>query len=219
MSLAAQPVMGVGLQGALRSSESIAASALESMGFSVLELHRKVIVDGVEVSDIDIVAERGGVTYAVEVKAGMADVSSVRQAYVNSVLTGMRPLIVARGFSDEAARAVASRLGVEVITLSDELVVQPDELREIVVDAVEEALERVTLPLSYCGSLSDEEVRVVRSIASAEDFAAAARGLGMTPEELGREVERLRRRGVLPRGDFRSMRLASRLLALCSRAA
>ena len=207
------------MQGALRSSESIAASALESMGFSVLELHRKVIVDGVEVSDIDIVAERGGVTYAVEVKAGMADVSSVRQAYVNSVLTGMRPLIVARGFSDEAARAVASRLGVEVITLSDELVVQPDELREIVVDAVEEALERVTLPLSYCGSLSDEEVRVVRSIASAEDFAAAARGLGMTPEELGREVERLRRRGVLPRGDFRSMRLASRLLALCSRAA
>jgi predicted RecB family endonuclease len=200
----------------LRASESVAASHLESMGFRVLEFHRKVVVDGVEVSDIDIVAEKNNIVYAVEVKAGLADVSSMRQAYVNSVLTGMRPAIVARGYSDEAARAVASRLGIEVIILDDQLFVQPDELRELIVDAVEEALERVTLPLSFCGSLGEEDLRAVRAIASAEDFSSAAKLLGVTAEQLGRLVESMRRRGVMPRGDFRAMRVASRLLLLCS---
>jgi Predicted endonuclease (RecB family) len=164
------------LTGQLRESEEIAARALESMGFKVVERKSKVIVDNVEVSDVDIVAERDGVRYAVEVKAGYVDVSSVRQAYVNSVLTGMRPLLVARGFSDESAVAVARRLGVEVITLPDQLYVNPDELYETVEAAVEEALDRVTRPLSMCGRLSKEQVRVLSAIASSEDFYGGRQG-------------------------------------------
>jgi len=203
------------LTGQLRESEEIAARALESMGFKVIERRSKVIVDNVEVSDVDIVAERDGVRYAVEVKAGYVDVSSVRQAYVNSVLTGMRPLLVARGFSDEAAVAVARRLGVEVITLPDQLYVNPDELYETVEAAVEEALDRVTRPLSMCGRLSKEQVRVLSAIASSDDFMAAAKALGLSPDELGHVMEALRSQGVVPRGDFRAVRVSARLLLLC----
>jgi predicted RecB family endonuclease len=203
------------LTGQLRESEEIAARALESMGFKIIERRSKVIVDNIEVSDVDIVAERDGVRYAVEVKAGYVDVSSVRQAYVNSVLTGMRPLLVARGFSDEAAVAVARRLGVEVITLPDQLYVNPDELYETIEAAVEEALDRVTRPLSMCGRLSKEQVRVLTAIASSDDFMAAAKALGLSPDELGHVMEALRSQWVVPRGDFRAVRVSARLLLLC----
>jgi len=192
------------LTGQLRESEEIAARALESMGFKIIERRSKVIVDNVEVSDVDIVAERDGVRYAVEVKAGYVDVSSVRQAYVNSVLTGMKPLLVARGFSDEAAVAVARRL-----------YVNPDELYETIEAAVEEALDRVTRPLSMCGRLSKEQVRVLSAIASSDDFMAAAKALGLSPDELGHVMEALRSQGVVPRGDFRAVRVSARLLLLC----
>ena len=203
------------MTGQLRESEEIAARALESMGFKIIERRSKVIVDNIEVSDVDIVAERDGVRYAVEVKAGYVDVSSVRQAYVNSVLTGMRPLLVARGFSDEAAVAVARRLGVEVITLPDQLYVNPDELYETIEAAVEEALDRVTRPLSMCGRLSKEQVRVLTAIASSDDFMAAAKALGLSPDELGHVMEALRSQWVVPRGDFRAVRVSARLLLLC----
>ncbi|MGC9209976.1 MAG: recombinase RecB [Acidilobus sp.] len=201
--------------GHLRESEEIAARFLEGLGFNIVELRRKVVVDGVEVSDIDIVAEKDGVSYAVEVKAGYVDVSSVRQAYVNSVLTGMRPLIVARGFSDESAVAVAKRLGVQVLTLPDQLYAQPDELFDVVEGAVEDALERVTRPLAFCGRLDAERLRVLKAIASSEDFTSAAKDLGLRPEELGRLMEGMREEGLIPRGSFQAAKVASRLLLLC----
>ncbi len=202
----------------LRSSESIAAMALESMGFRVVQLHRKVSIDGVDVSDIDIVAEKDGQDYAVEVKAGYIDVSAIRQAYVNSVLTGMKPLVIARGFSDEGAKLLAQRLGVEVIVLPDLLYSKPDELRELVKDAVEEALARLLEPLSSCGSLGPEDVKVLEALASARDFAEAAQALGTTPDGLVRIVESMRQRGLLPRGSFRALRAAAMILLFCERA-
>ena len=201
---------------ALRESEVIAARVLESLGYRIVQAKLKVVVDGVEVSDVDLVAEKDGEKYAVEVKAGYADVSSIRQAYVNSVLTGMKPLVVARGFSDESAEVVARRLGVTVITLPDQLYVQPDELFSVLESAVIEALERVTRPLSRCIDLTDEELKILLSLASAPDFATAATLAGMSAEELGRTVESLRKRGVLPRGDFRTMSVSARLLLLCA---
>ena len=201
---------------ALRESEAIAARVLESLGYRIVQARLKVVVDGVEVSDVDLIAEKDGEKYAVEVKAGYADVSSIRQAYVNSVLTGMKPLVVARGFSDESAEVVARRLGVTVITLPDQLYVQPDELFSVLESAVIEALERVTRPLSRCIDLTDEELKILLSLASAPDFATAATLAGMSAEELGRTVESLRKKGVLPRGDFRTMSVSARLLLLCA---
>ena len=203
------------MKGTLRESESIAASVLSSMGFNVIDYHVKVVIEGAEISDIDLVAEKGGERYAVEVKAGYVDVSSVRQAYVNAVITGMKPLIVARGFSDEGARALSRALGVQVIVLPDQLVVQPDELGELVRDSVERALEDILLPLAACGSLTGEDLKVLDAIASSRSFDEAARALGVSSEELGRAVSSLRERGLLPRGGFRSLRLASILLRLC----
>ncbi|MGC9071495.1 MAG: recombinase RecB [Acidilobus sp.] len=207
--------MGGHMGGALRESEEIASRFLEGLGFRVVERRMKVIVDGVEVSDIDMVAEKDGVRHAVEVKAGYVDVSSIRQAYVNSVLTGMKPLLVARGFSDESAVVVARRLGVQVVTLSDQLYVQPDELFELVEGAVEEALEKVTRPLSFCGNLNDEQGRVLKAIASSDDFMSSAQALGLRPDELGRVLEGLRAEGLIPRGSFQIAKVASRLLVLC----
>ncbi len=201
---------------ALRESELIAARVLEGLGYRILQTRLKVIIEGVEVSDVDLVAEKDGERFAVEVKAGYADVSSIRQAYVNSVLTDMKPLVVARGFSDESAEVVARRLGVRVVALPDQLYVQPDELFSIIEGAVEEALERVTRPLSRCLDLTDYNLKVLSSLASAPDFVSAASELGMSPEELGRLVESLRSKDVLPRGDFRAMSVSARLLLLCS---
>ncbi len=205
-----------GWLGSLRESEEIAAKFLEELGFRVLETRVKVVVDGVEVSDVDIVAEKGGVQYAVEVKAGYADVSSIRQAYVNSVLTGMKPLVVSRGLSDQSAEAVARRLGVQVITLPDQLYVQPDELYSIVESAVEEVLERVTRPLSHCFDLTEGQLKTLAAIASSQDFVSAARALSLSPEGLGRVLESLRSEGVIPRGDFQTVKVTARLLLLCS---
>ena len=201
---------------ALRESEVIAARVLERLGYRIVQARLKVVVDGVEVSDVDLVAEKDGERFAVEVKSGYADVSSIRQAYVNSVLTGMKPLVVARGFSDESAAVVARRLGVTVVTLPDQLYVQPDELFSLLESAVVEALEQVTRPLSKCVDLTDDELKILSSLASAPDFATAASLAGMSPDELGRVVESLRKRGVLPRGDFRTMSVSARLLLLCT---
>ncbi len=200
-----------------RSSEQIAAKLLEEMGFNVIEFRRPVIIGGVEVSDIDIVAEKDGELYAVEVKAGVADVSAVRQAYVNSRITGMKPLVVARGV-DEKAQALASRLGVEIIRTPDELLVSSDELRMIVEDAVYSALVELAATLAWCGKLGSEEVRILEALAASEDLAEAAERLGVDVRELASTVSKLRERGVLPPlHGYKPLKVASLLLSLCGR--
>ncbi|ESQ22202.1 MAG: hypothetical protein MGAcid_18320 [uncultured Acidilobus sp. MG] len=44
---------------------------------------------------------------------------------------------------------------------------------------------------------------------------AAAKALGLSPDELGHVMEALRSQGVVPRGDFRAVRVSARLLLLC----
>ena len=61
------------------SSERIAVDVLERMGFKVLERGRRIVVDGVEVGEADIIAESpSGDRYCVEVKAGRASVNDLR---------------------------------------------------------------------------------------------------------------------------------------------
>ncbi|MEB3851954.1 MAG: restriction endonuclease [Desulfurococcales archaeon] len=198
---------------ARRASEALAAHLLEELGFRVVRLHEPVVVGGFEVSDIDIVAERGGELYAVEVKAGAVDVSGLRQAYVNSILTGMRPLVVARGFAGEEARALAERLGVEVITLPDLVAAGADEVREIVREAVLDALVEALGRLLSCPQLSEDEWRLVEAIAAEGGLPQAARRLGLSVEEAARALASMRSRAGLTGG--RRLVLEARLLALC----
>ena len=199
-----------------RASEALAARILEELGFRILSTHEPVVVDGVEVSDIDIVAERGGERYAVEVKAGAVDVSGVRQAYVNALLAGMKPLIVARGYSGEEARALAERLGVEVILLPDMVAAGADEVREIVREAVADAVLEVLGRLLDCPSLDPGEWALIESIARNGGLPPAAEELGLSLEEAARIIASLRRRGAI-RWSGRSLALEARILALCRR--
>ena len=199
-----------------RASEAIAESLLEDMGFRVVGRHVRIDVGGVEVGEVDLVAERGGVRYAVEVKAGPVDVSGLRQAYVNALLLGAKPLVVARGYADESAEALARRLGVEVLVLPDALPLTPEDVYETVKYAVEEALEEVLDALTRCHGLGGRELEVVRALASSETFTDAAQRLGVSVDELGSIVAGLRRKGLLrARGPFSKLRLESRLLLLC----
>jgi len=200
----------------LRASEALASRVLEELGFTIIDYHVPVIVDDVEVSDVDIVAEKDGRRYAIEVKAGAIDVSGLRQAYVNSVLTGMKPLVVARGYSGDEARALAKKLGVEVIVLPDTVMASPDDLREIVREAVVSAIADVIGRLTDCPSLTKEEWVLVEAIAS-EGVAGAAERLGLAIEDVAKALASLRKRGILRWSGGRSLVLEARLLALCRR--
>ena len=202
-----------------RASEAVAASLLEEMGFRIVGYRKKVEVEGVEVGEIDLLAERDGALYAVEVKAGPLDVGGVRQAYVNAVVAGARPLVVARGYADDSARRLAERLGVEVITLPDSLPVTPEELRETVKEAVEAALAGVLARLASCPATpTPEEERVLEAIASSPTIKDAADKLGVTVQELARAIAGLREKGLLTeRGPYRRLRIDAALTLLCHR--
>jgi len=202
-----------------RASESAAALVLEDLGYRVVEVRRPLLVEGVEVSDIDIVAEKDGRLYAVEVKAGSADVSAVRQAYTNALLAGMRPLIVARG-ADDKARAVAEKLGVEIVALPDLLVAGYEDLREAVREALLSVIDEFSsIILEACGNMSPEEARALEALASSETIRDLAEKLGTSIEGAAKTLSKLRGRGLLQTGKFPTLRLSARLiLALCPQA-
>ncbi len=200
---------------AWRASEALAAWLLEELGFKVVETHRRIIVDGVDVGEIDIVAERSGTLYAVEVKAGQADVGSVRQAYVNAVAAGMKPLIVARGV-DESARKLAEKLGVEIIVASDIVYAGADEVREIVREAVADALLAIASTIYHCTKLTTYEEETLKAVAESHSITEAAEKLGVSIGELGRKLDELRKKGVLPRDkSYKNLRASAMLALLC----
>lgn len=203
---------------AWRNSEEIAARILERSGFRIIDFHVPVEEDGIEVGEIDIVAEKDGVRYCVEVKAGMADINAVRQAYVNGLVSGLKPMIIARG-ADDSSRKLASKLGVELIVLPDMVVSSTDDLKEIVEEAVEEAIISILSPLLHCSKLGDDDMRLLEAIATSNSFRKAAERLGIETEELGKRVDRLKSQGVLPRGTSKKVRVSALLLRLlCDRA-
>ncbi|BAN90932.1 YraN family protein [Aeropyrum camini] len=193
---------------AWRNSEEIAARILERSGFRVLDFHVPIEEGGVEVGEIDIVAEKGGQKYSVEVKAGMADINAVRQAYVNSLVSGMKPMIIARG-ADEGARRLAEKLGVELIVLPDVVVSSTDDLKEIVEEAVDHAIISLLEPLLHCETLDSSDLAILEAISRARSFREAAERLGVGVEELASSVERLKKAGVLPKSSYKRMRAAA----------
>lgn len=116
--------MGVGAR-----FEKLVMDLLPALGLSPKTTRLKIFREGVEVGEVDIVAiDEKGDTYAIEVKAGKVDISGVRQAYVNAMLMGAKPLVIARGYADEGARQLAKELGVEVVLLPDYIFLSLDDL-------------------------------------------------------------------------------------------
>lgn len=181
------------------SSERIAKRLLESRGFHVLSIKHRVMDGEDKVAEVDIVAEDSeGVRYAVEVKAGKGDVNAVRQAFANAKLCGFKPLLVCKGFADDAARKVASKLGVEVVELSEYyLLLEPEELESIIKKCVEEVFETHGF-LPYSAEVNEEDRRVLKAVSTAKSFDEACGKLKMDHKELGKKLEDMSTRGVLP---------------------
>lgn len=200
-----------------RASEAGAVSVLESLGYRILDVRAPLLVGGVEVSDIDVVAEKDGERYAVEVKAGKADLHAVRQAYVNARLAGMKPLIVARG-ADEKALAAAKELGVEIITLPDLLYAGYEDLRQAVQEAVLDAILQIAATITACKSLPQHLREAMKAVAESPTIQDLANRLNTTPEEAAKIIAELRRRGALLNASYQTIhRQAALTLALCEK--
>lgn len=80
------------------------------MGYRVVETRKKVMLNGVEVGEIDaVVVDEANTLWGVEIKAGRIDVTGIRQAYVNALVAGVKPMVVCKGFADDLLKS----LGIE----------------------------------------------------------------------------------------------------------
>lgn len=179
------------------SAERIARRMLDSMGYAIIEANHELHSEGETIAEIDIVAEKGEERYAVEVKAGRAHLSSVRQAYANAQLAGMHPMLICKK-ADDAVMESAAQLDVRVVEFSEyHLLLEPEELEAVVKTCMEEVMEEYGF-LPYTVSLAEQDRTVLQALTSAGDFREAAAQLELSDEQLGQELGRLSDRGVLP---------------------
>jgi predicted RecB family endonuclease len=205
-----------------RSSERIAKGILEKLGYEILETNKTVTVDEAKAFEVDILAinsERE--KCCAEVKAGQAGVSDVRQVFADSKLLGLKPILICKGFANEAAEAVARELQVRMIRLSEYyILLEPEELEIIVRTAVQDVLDEYGFyPLPPWEAIRDDDWKVMESIAGAESFQEAAQLLSLSVEELGQKIGTLRDHEVFPRReqDFADLkRYSQQLIQRCS---
>lgn len=183
------------------SSERIAQEVLETIGFKVLEVRKKIVLNGIEVGEVDAVAvDENGDLYAVEVKAGKADVAGVRQAYINALLLNAKPIIVCKGFADDAAKELAEKLGVRVVQLSDVFLVESEELNIIVREVIEETLtEYLEMFYGFNPNIKPEFLEILQAIHSTSTADEAAEKLGIDIATLMKKIDDLRKIGVIPK--------------------
>jgi predicted RecB family endonuclease len=194
-----------------RSSERIARGVLERLGYKILETNKKIVVDEAEAFEVDILAlSPEGERCCVEVKAGSASVSDIRQVFADSKILKLKPLLVCKGFADKAADAVARELDVDVVRLSEYyILLEPEELEVVVRTAVQDVLDSYGFyPLPAWRELGEEDFELMQMIAEAEVFTEAAKSLDLSTEELGQRIGELREKGFFPqRGqDFTALK-------------
>ena len=208
--------MSISSKARWRSSERIAQKLLEDIGLKITETHKKIIIDGVEVGEIDFVAEdpRTGDIYGVEVKAGKIDITGLRQIYVNCLLAGLKPMVICKGFADDSAMILAEKLGVKVIKLSDWFLVESEELEIIMREVMEDLMEQYfTYLLSPTSKLKPEQEVLVNALIDTSSVSEAAEKLGMRTDELAKKINELKSSGIIPPWA-RKYRTIRRLLEL-----
>ncbi len=200
-----------------RSSEEIALRFLEEQGYKILDTHHKIKIEGIEIGEVDaIVEDEEGNRYAVEIKAGRIDVTGIRQAYINAQLLGYKPLVIAKGFSDESAALLAEKLGVKVIQLSDYFLVESEELETLIKASIRSIIEEFLNALLIAKNLSPEEAEFLNTIAQSKNIKEAADKLNVSVEEIARKIKRLQNKGILSKRtkSFQEIRLYAQLLLL-----
>lgn len=169
------------------SSEDIAVSILENLGYSILERRKQILVGGVKVAEVDIVAkDQEGNTLAVEVKSGKASVTDVRQVFSNSRLLNAKPLLICKGFSDASAISLVSKLGVSYLLLPEYYLFTFEDFKELAKEIIYDLL---SLYLSLdANSITEESGKIIEAIASSNDFSEAAAKLNTSEENLRKLV-------------------------------
>jgi len=194
------------------SSERIARRLLEARGFHIIDTNYRIKEDDEKIAEIDILAEDdNGIRYAIEVKAGRGDVAAIRQTYANANLCNCKPMLICKGFSDEAAKKVADKLRVQVIKLSEYyLLLEPEELENIVKKCVEEIFETHGF-LPYTVELDEYSKEILRIISISKNFDEVAEKLSINRKDLGKTLETLTRKGILPQRSlsFRDLKQCS----------
>jgi len=182
------------------SAERIATRLLESRGFTIVSTNYDIMEDDEKVAEIDIIAKDADDTlFAVEVKAGNGDVNAIRQTYGNAKLSGYKPMLICKGFSDDSARHAAEKLNVAVVELSEyHLLLEPEELENIVKKCVEEVFETHGF-LPYTVELQEKDKELLQLISTSNRFKDVATTLDISEKTLGRRIQDLTKRGILPK--------------------
>lgn len=197
------------------SAERIAKGILEEKGFKIIDVNPQIVVHGVEIGELDLIVKDDNNTYAVEVKAGKTDVGSVRQIYANARLLGFMPLLICKGFANDAARVVARELEVNVIEMSEfYLLLEPEELEIIVRKAMRNVLDEYGIRPIPKKPPSEEEIKLLTALANSSTSEEAASSLGISERELGMRIGGLREEGYLiGANNYESLReISARLL-------
>ncbi|MEM4821043.1 MAG: recombinase RecB [Desulfurococcaceae archaeon] len=200
-----------------RSSEEIAVKVLEKNGFRIIDRGAKIVINGIEVGEVDAIAEDpSGVRYAVEIKAGTIDINGIRQAYVNSQLLGYKPLIVAKGFADESAEILASNLGVKTLLLSDQFIIDAEELEVIVETAFWRIIENVLDMMFIERALEAEDEETLNAMVKSGTIKELAESLNCSIEEAVDKIRKLQDKNVLGRNtkNYQELRLQAKLVLL-----
>jgi len=192
--------------------EEIASYILEMLGYQILDRRRRIVKDEEEIGEVDIIAKRNGEMYAVEVKSGTISVSDIRQAYMNALFLGFKPLIIGRGISDEAAAITARELGVKYILLPEYILMRLTDLKELI--------ERILLKFIYIYESIDsslyreDDIKVLETIVSTSDISMAAKKLGIGVKNLGKKISAMRRRGlfIYPIRNYRDLVIQARVI-------
>ncbi|MBC7129121.1 MAG: YraN family protein [Thermoplasmatales archaeon] len=179
------------------SAERIARRIIEGKGFSIIATNYKINSKGENIAEIDIVAEKDNEKYAIEVKSGRANLTTVRQAYANAKLAGLKPMIICKK-CDDATKIAAKELGVEIIEFSEYyLLLEPEEIESIVKKCMEEIMDEYGL--SNYPIIDGETIKFLKIILQSKNFEEAADMLGISEEEMGKRIAELSRKGILPK--------------------
>ncbi len=188
------------------SMEEMARNVLRMYGYKTLTVRQRVSIDGIDVGEVDIIAEdEEGEKYLVEVKRGRASVSDIKQAYATAKMLKLKPMVVCRDYADKAAEVVAKELEVKVIRIAEYLLVEPEELITLIKETIQEVLEEEALGLLECLTMTDEEAELLSRIASSKSLSEVPR------KELKEGLSKLRAR-------YRLLRTAKGYVALRRRA-
>lgn len=206
------------------SSERIARYILEQIfNYKIIDISKEISLDGLQISEADMIAEDpDGQLYLVEVKAGYADVGSLQQVYANSQLISSskvkyKPLVVCKGFSNEAAKKMAEELNIKAIRLSDMfMILGPEELEVIVREAVKEIFDEYGLRPILLDEMTETEQKLLEAIANSSSFEDVVKNANMPETLVGKLLGQLRRKGILTKssGNFETLKTrANRILA------